>query len=162
VRCSAALATVGELDAAIAGALLAARSTTIHRQGAVVLWSIVIYGASVAAVIDKLNAFRSSLGAQLSHAQDAGDRARAETAIAAAHITAASTLLPLNAGPASGANSALVSALQMTARAYEALAQATARADTSTYSAATASLTRATTALASAYGQLQRLGYRVG
>jgi MFS family permease len=34
--------------AALAAALLAAR-TTIHRQGAAVLWSIVIYGASVAA-----------------------------------------------------------------------------------------------------------------
>ena len=35
--------------AAIAAALLAARSTTIHRQGVTVLWSIAIYGASVAA-----------------------------------------------------------------------------------------------------------------
>jgi len=35
--------------AAIAAALMAARSTTIHRQGAAVLWSIAIYGASVAA-----------------------------------------------------------------------------------------------------------------
>ena len=34
--------------AALAAALLAARSTTIHRQGAAVLSSIVIYGASVA------------------------------------------------------------------------------------------------------------------
>ena len=35
--------------AALAAALLSARSTTIHRQGAAVLWSIAIYGASVAA-----------------------------------------------------------------------------------------------------------------
>ncbi len=121
-----------------------------------------IYGSALGAVIAKLNALRSSLGSQLSHAQDAGAQASAENALAAAHLTAASALLRLNAGPASGANSALASALQMTAEAYGALAPATTRGDANAYSAATASLSRATSALDSAYGELQRLGYRVG
>jgi hypothetical protein len=119
------------------------------------------YALALGNVITKLNAARSSLGSQLSRTQDARGQATAEAGLAAAHAAAASALLRLNAGPASVANSAMVSALQSTGDAYGALASATAGIDAPGYNAARANLARASARLDSAVAQLRKLGYRV-
>jgi hypothetical protein len=120
------------------------------------------YASGLDAVISRLNATRSTAGAQLLAAHDAQGQAKAAAELAAAHTEAASALLRLSAGPASATNAAVAAALRVTANAYGALGSAAAQNDANGYRAASASLTSATNALNSAFGQLRALGYRVG
>jgi membrane protease YdiL (CAAX protease family) len=121
----------------------------------------VSYGHTLNQVIAKLNAIRLSAGSQLHSAHNAQAHVKAANDLASAHAEAASALLRANAGPASAANSAVAVALQMTARAYSALARAAAHNDARGYARARASLARATDALNSGFEQLGRFGYRV-
>jgi polysaccharide biosynthesis transport protein len=120
------------------------------------------YAASLTQVIERLNAVRTSAGSQLRTARDAQHQGQAATALAVAHARAASALSRLSAGQANTANSAIVSALRMTADAYRALATAAAGSDARAYRTATTMLARATNALDAAFAQLEKLGYRVG
>ncbi len=119
------------------------------------------YASALNDVIGRLNAVRHPMDSQLHGARVARAQAQAANELAAAHAEAASALLRLSAGPASAANSAVVTALKMTGRAYGALGLAAAHDDAGAYSAASASLTRATEALNSAFARLSALGYHV-
>jgi O-antigen/teichoic acid export membrane protein len=116
------------------------------------------YAAALDTVITRLNAVRVSAGSELRTARDARGQAKAANALAAAHATAASELMSLSAGSAAVSNSAVATALRLTAAAYRALASAASRDDAHGYATASASVTRATTALDSALAQLRKLG----
>jgi hypothetical protein len=119
------------------------------------------YATGLNAALSKLNAVRSSAGSQLRSARDAAAQAKAADVLAAAHAAAASELLRLDAGAAAAANSAVATALRMTADDYRALALAAASGNAGGYSAASSSLTRAAQALNSALARLSGLGYQV-
>ncbi len=119
------------------------------------------YARTVTTVIASLNAARASQKAELARPTNSQSAVRAARDLAAAHAAAASALLRVSAGPASTVNASLANALQMSARAYTALALATAKKDQRAYSAARVSLARASEALRSAFAQLGQLGYRV-
>jgi hypothetical protein len=119
------------------------------------------YASALNAVISRLNAVDARLGAQLRNAPDAEGQAKAADELGQAHAAAAAELVRVSAGPANGANTALVTALTLTAGAYRALGRAAAREDARGYGAATASLARATSALDSALAQLRTQGYEV-
>lgn len=117
------------------------------------------YAHALGEVIATLNAVRVRAAPRLVRATNAHAQAAAATELAAAHMEAASALLRIGAGSATVANSAVASALQLTAKAYSALALAIAHNDGRSYSAARASLVRAGGALSAAFGQLSKLGY---
>jgi hypothetical protein len=119
------------------------------------------YATGLNAVLSQLNAVRSSAGSQLGSARDAAAQARAANALAAAHAAAASELLQLDAGTATAANSAVATALRMTADAYRALAAAAATGNAPGYNAASGALNGAAHALNSALARLSALGYQV-
>jgi hypothetical protein len=119
------------------------------------------YPKTVSAAISKLNAVRSSTGAELARATNAREQAVAEKTLATAHASAAAELLRVNAGSASGANTEVVNALDTSAKAYTALALATAGHDREAYASARASVVRADEQLNAAFAQLKQLGYRV-
>jgi ATPase family protein associated with various cellular activities (AAA) len=119
------------------------------------------YAQTVTTVIASLNAARASQGAELARPTNSQSAVRAARDLAAAHAAAASALLRVSAGPASTVNASLANALQMSARAYTALALAAAGKDQRAYNAARVSLARASEALRSAFAQLSQLGYRV-
>ena len=119
------------------------------------------YAQTVTTVIASLNAARASQGAELARPTNSQSAVRAARDLAAAHASAASALLRVSAGPASTVNASLANALQMSARAYTALALATAGKDQRAYNAARVSLARASEALRAAFAQLGQLGYRV-
>jgi hypothetical protein len=120
------------------------------------------YRAGLSATISSLDAARASDELKLRTAPDAHQQAIAASALAAAHAQAANALLRLHPGPASGANSAIATALRMASQAYGALATAAARNDARGYANAQASVARASAALNSALAQLRTFGYRVG
>lgn len=122
----------------------------------------VSYAAALDRVIGTLNAVRLSAGLKLRSAHDAQAQAKAADELAAAHSQAATAVLHLSAGSAGAANGALATALRMTSDAYGALGRAAANNDAAAYSAASASVTRATSGLNSAFSRLSQLGYRVG
>ena len=119
------------------------------------------YATGLNAVLSKLNAVRSSAGSQLGSARDAAAQANAANALAAAHAAAAAELARLDAGTATAANSAVASALRMTADAYRALAVAAATGNAHGYSAASSAVTGAAQTLKSALARLSALGYQV-
>ncbi|MGI8412323.1 MAG: hypothetical protein ACR2LV_05425 [Solirubrobacteraceae bacterium] len=119
------------------------------------------YATGLSTAVSKLNAARSLAGAQLSRAHDAHGQATGAMALYAAHEQAASALARLNAGSASAANSALVSALRKVGDAYLTLGRAAMRNDSRSYSAAGASVMRAIHVLNSGFAQLSRLGYPI-
>lgn len=118
------------------------------------------YASALNAVISRLNDVRRGVGSQLRAARAPRAQAKAANELAAAHAEAAAALLRLSAGPASAANAAVATALEMTGRAYGALGLAAARNDVRAYAAASASLAGATAALDSALARLTALGYR--
>ncbi len=120
------------------------------------------YAASLDRVIGRLNAVRSSAGAQLHRAHDAHAQAAAANGLASAHFQAALALLHLNAGVATTENATLIAALRTTGDAYAALARAAAGNDSHGYSQATVALGHANDALNSALARLRSLGYLVG
>jgi hypothetical protein len=120
------------------------------------------YASAFNRAISRLNTSRATLGSQLRAARAAKAQASAARALAAAHAQAATSLAYLAAGPASGANSAVVRALELTGAAYLALGRAASRHDSSRYRAAQATLQRATRALDVAYSQLDAFGYSAG
>jgi ATPase family associated with various cellular activities (AAA) len=119
------------------------------------------YGLALGQVISTLSAARSLDGARLRAAHTPAAVAAAANALSAAHAGAASAVLRLSPGSAGSANSALASALRMTAAAYAALSLAAAHNDTAGYHAAEVELTRATHAVDAAFAGLSKLGYRV-
>jgi hypothetical protein len=121
----------------------------------------VTYAKDLSQVLAKLNVTRSSAGAQLARARDAAAQAKAASQLAAAHNTAAASLLRLDAGPAKTANAALATALRSTGDAYTALSRAASRNDARGYRAAQGSLAKATRAVNAALAQLTKLGYQV-
>jgi hypothetical protein len=108
-----------------------------------------------------LNLARQARSRQLNTARSRLGVARAARALANAHATAAAKLRTVDAGVASAPNAALVTALTQTADAYRALARAALRGNRRGYQRAQAALARANSDLATAYAQLQSLGYRV-
>ncbi len=119
------------------------------------------YAQALAEIITKLNTLRSRAGLELAHAGSAAAQAAAARQLAAAHSTAASELLRVSAGSATVANSALAGALRLTAEAYNALAVAVAHHDARQYHTALASLANASTALSSAFDELNHFGYGI-
>jgi hypothetical protein len=119
------------------------------------------YASALDLAIRRLNTVRASVGSQLLTAPAAKTQATAAYALAAAHAHAAAALSHLNAGPATAANSAVVTALKLTGAAYQGLGSAAARSDSRGYGAASASLRRATSALTAAYSRLGAFGYSV-
>jgi hypothetical protein len=119
------------------------------------------YAAAFAAVIRKLNAVRTSAAHHLSNAHDAQQQASAAAALAAGHLQAAAALGRLNAGPASGVNAAVATAIRAIGTAYQSLGQAAARGDTTAYDAARAEVSHTTLNLDSAFTRLRALGYAV-
>ena len=132
------------------------------RRGVQIVASNINYARELSAAIAKLNTVRRAGAAQLAAARTATAESIAESRLADAHAQAASTIAKLNASSAQAANAALVSALEMTAHAYAAMAQAAVQQDPGGYRAATASLGAAVAATTSAFADLRQLGYYVG
>jgi hypothetical protein len=119
------------------------------------------YARALSAVINQLNAVRSSAARQLGAAGTAQAQAAAALRLARAHAQAASSVTRLDAGPAATANAALAHALLVTANGYRALALAASRRNLSAYRTARAALSAATRTQGSAFEQLRAFGYRL-
>jgi hypothetical protein len=119
------------------------------------------YAAAFTAVIHKLNQVRTSATHRLSNAQDSQQQASAAATLAGGHLQAAAALERLNAGPASGVNASVATAIRALGSAYRSLGQAAARSDTAAYDAARAEVSRRTTDLNSGIERLRALGYPV-
>jgi hypothetical protein len=119
------------------------------------------FASALDAAIRRLNGVNASVGSQLASATAAAAQAKAADALAVADAQAATTLLPLHAGPATGAKFAVVAALRLADKAYLALGRAASRQDPTGYRAARASVAQANTALTTAYSRLATFGYRV-
>jgi hypothetical protein len=119
------------------------------------------YARALSAVINGLNAVRSSAGRQLTTASTAQAQAAAALRLARAHAQAASSVTQLHAGQAANANAALAHALLMTANDYRALALAASRKDLSAYRTARTALATAAQTQGSAFQQLRAFGYRL-
>jgi hypothetical protein len=118
------------------------------------------YALELNRVLGQLDSVRKSIGSRLA-SRDVRTRGRAASRLATAHAQAASSARRISVAGVSAASRMLVAALNMSADAYRALAQAAARQNVSAYGRAQASVARATRALDDAYVQLRRLGYRI-
>jgi hypothetical protein len=119
------------------------------------------YARALSAVINQLNAVRSSAARQLATAGDAHAQAAAAATLAQAHAQAAASVTRLDAGQAATANAALAHALLMTADGYLALSLAAARSNASAYATARLALATAAQTQSSAFEQLRAFGYRL-
>jgi hypothetical protein len=121
------------------------------------------YALELNAALAKLNAARRALGPKLS-AGRLPARAQAAQQLAAAHAQAAtsvSRLSPHGSG-LTAANRALVSALEQTGSAYQALGRAITGRRQAAYDSAEGQITAGTRTLAAAFIRLRGLGYRIG
>jgi hypothetical protein len=126
------------------------------------LGAIPAYAAGLNATMQKLNALRAGLGANLRDARSATAQARAAYALAAAHSAAATALLRLRAGAADAANRAVANALALDGAAYRGLAQAASQQRVRAYNQARAAVRAATSAWQGAYSRLGFYGYSIG
>ena len=120
------------------------------------------YASALSAVINRLNAARTTWDAQLTAARTAVLQANAAGQLAAAHAQAAASLSGLAAGPARSSNEVLVSSLRADADAYNALADAAAHRRKRAYRISAAAVAQANAAVTSALAALGSFGYRVG
>ena len=117
------------------------------------------YALELNRILGQLNDVRRSAGPDLRSSR-VGTRARAASALAAAHAQAATAAGHLS-GQVSSANGALVTALQRNATAYRALAQAATKDDVPAYGRAEAAVASAGSGLNAAFTQLRQLGYTI-
>lgn len=118
------------------------------------------YALELNRILGQLNDVRRSAGPGL-RSSNVGTRARAASALAAAHAQAASATSHISVGQVSSANQALVTALSQNASAYKALAHAAAKQNVSEYGRAQAAVASAGSGLDAAYSQLRQLGYTI-
>jgi hypothetical protein len=117
------------------------------------------YALELNRILGQLNHVRRSAGPGL-RSSNVGTRARAASALSAAHDQAATAAGHLSS-QVSPANGALVTALQRNATAYRALAQAATKGDVPAYGRAEAAVASAGTGLNAAFTQLRELGYTI-
>ncbi len=120
-----------------------------------------IYASKLSTILASLNSARTSDARELAGARDPATQARAASALASAHTSAATAVSALSAGTASRANVALATALRRTADAYHALSQAAASNNAGAYRAAQSAVARGNAGITSALAALDTLGYRV-
>jgi hypothetical protein len=118
------------------------------------------YALQLNRILGQLNAVRRSAGPRLRSSR-VGTRARAASALAAAHAQAATATGHISVGRVSSANQALVTALTHNATAYRALAQAAGKENVSAYGRAEVAVASAGSGLTAAYTQLRQLGYTI-
>ena len=118
------------------------------------------YAFALNRILDQLNVVRRSAGAGL-RARDLRTRASAAAALATAHARAASAAGRISVTGMSVANPALVSALNLNAAAYRALARAAAAQNVAGYARAETAIAIANRALDAAFAQLRGLGYQI-
>ena len=118
------------------------------------------YALQLNRIVGRLNAVRRSAGPGLRSSRVA-TRARAASALAAAHAQAATATGHISVGRVSSANQALVTALTRNATAYRALARAADKADVPAYGRAEAAVASAGSGLSAAYAQLRQQGYTI-
>lgn len=121
------------------------------------------YALQLNASVAKLNAARRALGPKLS-AGSLTARAQAAHQLAAAHAQAATSLTRLSphGSGLKAANRALVSALQQTGSAYQALGRAITGRRQAAYGSAQGQIAAGTRALGAAFTSLRGSGYRIG
>jgi hypothetical protein len=119
------------------------------------------YASTLSAVVNRLNAARTTWDARLSTARTAHLQALAARQLAAAHARAAGSLTALDPGPARSSNDVLVSSLRADADAYNALANAAAHRRPRAYRISAAAVAQANAALSAALAALGSFGYRV-
>jgi serine/threonine protein kinase len=121
------------------------------------------YATTLSDAISRLNGVRAVAGARLAHASTAHTQAEAAERLARAHEQAAATVQSAAAGPLErAANAAIANALLHMAGGYSAMARAARREDRHGFDSARRTVTAGMASLTAAFGQLRKLGYRLG
>jgi serine/threonine protein kinase len=121
------------------------------------------YATALSGAIFKLNDVRAAAGAQLAHTGTARGQAEAAERLARAHEQAAAVLRNAAPGPLErAANAAIATALLRVAGGYSAMARAAHREDRRGFDSGRNAVTTGTASLTAAFGQLRKLGYRLG
>jgi serine/threonine protein kinase len=120
------------------------------------------YAVALNGAMSTLNGVRASAGAQLERATSAHAQAEAIQRLAHAHEQAAAAVLKTATEPPErAANAAIVTALTDMGRGYSTMAGAARREDHPGFDNGRKAVTAATGALAAAFVQLHKLGYRL-
>jgi serine/threonine protein kinase len=121
------------------------------------------YAVALSDEMSKLNGVRASLGAHLSHARTAQGEATTAQQLAQAQSQAAEAVRKLvTRQPERTANATIATALIEMGRGYSTMAGAARREDRRGFDNGRKAVTSATAALAAAFAQLHKLGYRLG
>jgi serine/threonine protein kinase len=121
------------------------------------------YAKEVSDAISALNSVRVAAGAQLARASTAHAQAEASERLARAHERAATAIRSAATGPLErAANAAIATALANVGRGYFAMAGAARHEDRHGFDAGRRTVSAGTASLAAAFGQLHKLGYRLG
>jgi Protein kinase domain len=118
------------------------------------------YGSRLRAAVRSLNATTHAAQAKLSRARTPGDQAKAARLLAAAYVQAGRRLAAIDPAPtAATANAGVARALRSVADHYTALGRAAAAGDQRAYEGVRQAVDRADRTLATAFGELAKLGY---
>ena len=121
------------------------------------------YAAALGEAMSQLDRARVAPEAQLAHARTAGTQARAAQELARGQMRAATAVGGIVTGPGErAANAAITAALARAGRGYAGMAATARSGDRRGYDRERRAISTAAGALASAFEQLRRLGYRVG
>jgi serine/threonine protein kinase len=121
------------------------------------------YATKLSDAISTLNSVRATAAAQLARAGTARAQAAASERLARAHERAAAAVRSAAPGPLERtANAAIATALAGMGRGYSAMAGAARREDRHGFDAGRRTVSAGTASLATAFGQLHKLGYRLG